>query len=234
MSQLINPQGGKRSAHRLLLVDDQPILREGFAQLLDPEPDLKVCGQADSASGALKAISLLKPDLVTVDIILKGMNGIELIKQIKASNPFLPILVLSILDESLFAERALRAGAKGYVMKQAPIDEVKTAIRRLLRGGRYLSARMQERILENISGGGGAAPGIESLSDRELEVFQLIGNGCGTRHIAEQLRLSVKTIETYRAHIKEKLKLASGLELIRLAMEMASQRDRGQVEEPRV
>ena len=227
-----NNHGARRSAHRLLLVDDQPILREGFAQLLDPEPDLKVCGQADSATGALKAISSLRPDLVTVDIILKGMNGIELIKQIKALHPFLPVLVLSMLDEALFAERALRAGAKGYVMKQAPIEEVKGAIRRLLRGGRYLSPRMQDRILENISGGGGAAPGIESLSDRELEVFQLIGNGCGTRHIAQQLHLSIKTIETYRAHIKEKLKLASGLELIRLAIEMTSERQQSRVEEP--
>lgn len=214
-----NRHGAKRSAHRLLLVDEQPILREGMARLLESEPDLKVCGQADSAAGALKEIGSRRPDLVTVDIILKGMNGIELIKQIKGLHPFLPVLVLSMLDEALFAERALRAGAKGYVMKQAPVEEVKGAIRRLLRGGRYLSPRMQERILENISGGGAPAPGIDSLSDRELEVFQLIGDGCGTRHIAEHLQLSVKTIETYRAHIKEKLKLSSGLELIRLAME---------------
>jgi DNA-binding NarL/FixJ family response regulator len=221
-----NNHGTKRSARRLLLVDDQPILREGFARLLDQEPDLKVCGQADSAPGALKAIGALKPDLVTVDIVLKGMNGIELVKQIKALHPLLPVLVLSMLDEVLFAERALRAGAKGYVMKQAPTDEVKTAIRRLLRGGRYLSPRMQERIMENLSSGGGPAPGIESLSDRELEVFQLIGNGCATRQIAQQLRLSIKTIETYRAHIKEKLKLATGMELIRLAVETASEQQR--------
>jgi len=213
----------KRSVHRLLLVDDQPILREGFAHLLDQEQDLKVCGQADSAAGALKAITALRPDLVTVDVVLKGMNGIELVKQIRALHPMLPVLVLSMLDEVLFAERALRAGAKGYVMKQAPTEEVKGAIRRLLRGGRYLSPRMQERILENLSTGGRVAPGIESLSDRELEVFQLIGSGCATRQIAQQLRLSVKTIETYRAHIKEKLKLANGMELIRMAVETASE-----------
>ena len=213
----------KRSIHRLLLVDDQPILREGFAHLLDQEQDLKVCGQADSAAGALKAITALRPDLVTVDVVLKGMNGIELVKQIRALHPMLPVLVLSMLDEVLFAERALRAGAKGYVMKQAPTEEVKGAIRRLLRGGRYLSPRMQERILENLSTGGRVAPGIESLSDRELEVFQLIGSGCATRQIAQQLRLSVKTIETYRAHIKEKLKLANGMELIRMAVETASE-----------
>jgi len=217
---------GKRSVHRLLLVDDQPILREGFAILLDQEPDLKVCGQADSAAGALKAITALRPDLVTVDIVLKGMNGIELVKQIKALHPLLPVLVLSMLDEVLFAERALRAGAKGYVMKQAPTEEVKNAVRRLLRGGRYLSPRMQERILENLSSGGRVAPGIESLSDRELEVFQLIGSGCATRQIAQQLRLSIKTIETYRAHIKEKLKLANGMELIRMAVETAREQQK--------
>ena len=216
----------KRSVHRLLLVDDQPILREGFAHLLDQEQDLKVCGQADSAAGALKAITALRPDLVTVDVVLKGMNGIELVKQIRALHPMLPVLVLSMLDEVLFAERALRAGAKGYVMKQAPTEEVKGAIRRLLRGGRYLSPRMQERILENLSTGGRVAPGIESLSDRELEVFQLIGSGCATRQIAQQLRLSVKTIETYRAHIKEKLKLANGMELIRMAVETASEQQK--------
>ena len=216
----------KRSIHRLLLVDDQPILREGFAHLLDQEQDLKVCGQADSAAGALKAITALRPDLVTVDVVLKGMNGIELVKQIRALHPMLPVLVLSMLDEVLFAERALRAGAKGYVMKQAPTEEVKGAIRRLLRGGRYLSPRMQERILENLSTGGRVAPGIESLSDRELEVFQLIGSGCATRQIAQQLRLSVKTIETYRAHIKEKLKLANGMELIRMAVETTSEQQK--------
>ena len=216
-----NNHGTKRSAWRLLLVDDQPILREGLAHLLNQEPDLKVCGQADSATGAMKAISALKPNLVTVDIVLKGMSGIELVKQIKALHPLLPVLVLSMLDEVLFAERALRAGARGYVMKQAPTDEVKGAIRRLLRGGRYLSLRMQERILENLSSGGGVTPGIESLSDRELEVFQLIGSGCATRQIAERLRLSIKTIETYRAHIKEKLKLANGMELMRMAVETA-------------
>ena len=222
-----NPYPNSRKApHRLLLVDDQPILREGFAQLLEKEPDLKVCGQADSATGALKAITALRPDLVTVDVVLKGMNGIELVKQIRALHPLLPILVLSMLDEVLFAERALRAGAKGYVMKQAPTEEVKAAIRRLLKGGRYLSTRMQERILENLSSGGRVAPGIESLSDRELEVFQLIGSGCATRQIAQQLRLSVKTIETYRAHIKEKLKLANGMELIRMAVETASEQQK--------
>src|SRR5688572_3169222 len=142
----------KRSVHRLLLVDDQPILREGFAHLLDQEQDLKVCGQADSAAGALKAITALRPDLVTVDVVLKGMNGIELVKQIRALHPMLPVLVLSMLDEVLFAERALRAGAKGYVMKQAPTEEVKGAIRRLLRGGRSCRAGHREPERQGIGG----------------------------------------------------------------------------------
>jgi len=211
----------------LLLVDDQPILREGFARLIDQEADLKVCGQADSPTRALAAISTLKPDLVIVDIALKGMAGLELIKRIKAVHLDVPVLVLSVLEEALFAERTLRMGARGYVMKQAPAEEVMSAIRRVLRGGHYLSRRMQERMLENLANGSasGSAPGIESLSDRELEVFQLVGRGCGTRQIAEQLRLSIKTIETYRAHIKEKLQLRNGMELIRSAMKTASEQE---------
>ena len=217
----------KRRCRQLLLVDDHPILREGFARLIDQESDLKVCGQADGGPRALSAISTLKPDLVVVDIALKGSNGMELIKKVKALHPDVPVLVLSVMDEALFAERALRAGAKGYVMKQAPSEEVMGAIRRVLRGGRYLSRKMQERMLENLANGGlgGSAPGIERLSDRELEVFQLVGRGCGTREIAEQLRLSIKTIETYRAHIKEKLKLRNGMELIRSAMKTASEQE---------
>ena len=216
---------GRRRCRQLLLVDDHPILREGFARLIDQEADLKVCGQADNATRALTAISTLKPDLVVVDIALKGTNGMELIKKIKGLHSEVSVLVLSVLDEALFAERALRAGAKGYVMKQAPAEEVMGAIRRVLRGGRYLSRKMQERMLENLASGSpsGSAPGVECLSDRELQVFQLVGWGCGTRQIAEQLRLSIKTIETYRAHIKEKLKLRNGMELIRSAMKTASE-----------
>ncbi len=211
----------------MLLVDDHPILREGFARLIDQEVDLKVCAQADNATRALTAISTLKPDLVVVDIALKGTNGMELIKKIKALHSEVPVLVLSVLDEALFAERALRAGVRGYVMKQAPAEEVMGAIRRVLRGGRYLSRKMQERMLENLANGGaaGSAPGIECLSDRELEVFQLVGRGCGTRQIPEKWRLSIKTIETFRGNLKEKLKLRNGMELIRSAMKTASEQE---------
>jgi len=162
---------------------------------------------------------------VIVDIALKGTNGIELLKRIKALYPEVPVLVLSVQDEALFAERALRAGARGYVMKQAPTEEVMAAVRQVLRGGRYLSRKMQDRLLENLSnaGGAGAVPGVDSLSDRELEVFQLVGSGAGTRQIAQQLNLSIKTIETYRAHIKKKLKLRNGMELIRLAVQRVNE-----------
>jgi len=212
---------------KVLLVDDHPILREGLAQIINHEPDLKVCGQAGSASQALRAVAALSPDLVVVDISLKGVNGIELIKQIRAQNPNAYVLALSVHDEALYAERALRAGAKGYVMKQAPTEEVMAAIRRVMAGGRHLSQQMQERMLEKMSGAPSGSkpsgPDLDQLSDRELEVFQLIGNGLGTREIAAQLHLGIKTVETYRAHLKQKLKLRSGIELIRLAIETLSQ-----------
>jgi len=228
--RLRTEQPAKKQTRQLLLVDDHPILREGFARLIEQEPDLKVSGHADTPAKAVGAIAALKPDLVIVDIALKGVNGIELIKRIKTAHPNIPVLVLSVQDEALFAERAVRAGAKGYVMKQAPTDEVMGAIRRVLRGETYLSRKMHERVLENLSSGRSAAsaPGIECLSDRELEVFQLVGSGFGTRQIAEQLNLSVKTIETYRAHIKEKLKLRNGMELIRSAIKVATEQQNKQ------
>src|SRR5438477_3134936 len=214
-----------KSKYKVVLVDDHPILREGFAQIINQEPDLQVCGQAGTASQALSKIAALKPDLVIVDISLDGTNGIELIKPIKAIHPGLHILSLSVHDETLYAQRALRAGAKGYVMKQASTEEVMVAIRRVVRGEQYLSRRMHERMLDTLSGRSAARidPSLElpRLSDRQLEIFQLIGEGRGTRQIALQLHLSIKTVETHRAHIKEKLKLRSGLELIRHAVEMA-------------
>jgi DNA-binding NarL/FixJ family response regulator len=222
----IDPE--RKQARGLLLVDDHPILREGLAHLINREGDLKVCGQADTLPKALVAVKALKPELVIADIALKGGNGLELIKAILGLDPELPILILSVLDEALFAERSLRAGARGYVMKQEPIDELMGAIRRVLRGGRYLSQRMQERLLDNLSSGpgNGSTPKIDCLSNRELEVFHLVGQGHGTREIAEQLCLSIKTIETYRAHIKEKLKLRTGMELIRAAIKVATEEQR--------
>src|SRR3954453_10376699 len=163
----------KKQVRALLLVDDHSILREGVAHLIDRDGDLKVCGQADTPSRALAAANALKPDLIVVDIALKGGHGLEIIKRIGAANPRTPILVLSVQDETLFAERSLRAGARGYVMKQAPAEDVMAAIRQVLRGGRYLSRSTQERILENLSDSSprGPIPSVEHLSDRELEVF---------------------------------------------------------------
>ena len=166
---------------------------------------MQVCGQAATAAQALSQIASLKPEVVIVDISLKGTNGIELVKHIKALHPETRILVLSVHDENLYAERALRAGALGYVMKQVPVEEVMAAIRQVRQGSKYLSRRMQERMLEKLSGRAsartGAGPELAQLSDRELEVLQLIGGGSATKEIALQLRLSINTIETHRAHI---------------------------------
>jgi len=188
-----------------------------------------VCGQAEDAYDAMEAIKTLKPDLVIVDISLKEKSGIEVIKDIKSRYPTLTVLILSMHDESLYAERALRAGAKGYIMKQEATEKVITAIRKVLSGQVYVSNRMAARMVGKFVGGGPdvGASEIDRLSDRELEVFCLIGQGHGTREIAEKLHLSVKTIETYRAHIKEKLNLTSAAELLRYAIRWVSSENKG-------
>ena len=209
---------------RLFLVEDHPVTREGFEQLLNYQADLYVCGQAGTAAKAITAIHALKPDLVIVDISLTDSNGLELIKQLKTTMPNLPILVLSMHDESLYAERALRAGARGYVMKQAPTTEVMTAIRSLLKGELYLSEAMRSRLVHQHLQGirREAKSEVDYLSDRELEVFELIGKGQTTRGIAGKLHVSISTVETHRAHIKDKLKLANSVELVRRAVEWMS------------
>ncbi|MDB6023186.1 MAG: two component transcriptional regulator, LuxR family [Pedosphaera sp.] len=214
----------EKSKHRVFLVDDHPIMREGFAQLINHEPGLHVCGCAATPPKALDAIESLKPDLAIIDVSLNGMNGIELIKNILSRRPGQLILTLSMHDESVHGERALRAGARGYVMKNEPTEEIMTAIREVLRGEVYLSKRMRSIVVQKfLNGGGGPGrSGVEELSDRELEVFQLIGGGHKTRQIADQLHLSVKTVETYRAHIKEKLQLKDGMELVRHAVRWTS------------
>ncbi len=196
-------------------------MREGLAQLLNQQPDLEVCGQAGTAREGMTGVGQLSPDLVIVDISLGGTSGLELIKDISSRQPDLRILVLSTHDESLYAERSLRAGAKGYVMKHEPTEKVMSAIRMILRGGIYLSERMQGRVLHKVAAGPTATVGsdIEQLSDRELEIFQLIGRGRTTSQIAAGLHVSVSTVETHRAHIKEKLKLSNATELVRCAVE---------------
>jgi len=206
---------------RVLVVDDHPIVRQGLVQLINQEADLVVCGDAENAHKAIEAIKLLKPDVAVVDISLKSINGLELIKNIKVDHPKLPILVLSMHDEGLYAERALRAGAKGYIMKQEATENMLMAIRRVLKGEIYVSEKMGAKMLHQLVDGrqdAGSSP-LDRLSDRELEVFQLIGQGLGTRQIAEQLHLSVKTIESYREHIKEKMKLKNATELVQHAVQ---------------
>ena len=211
----------KLAKHRILLVDDHPIVRQGLAEMIDQERDLQVAGTAEDVHRALEALDKIKPDLVIADISLKGSNGIELLKNIKVRFPKTLVLVLSMHDESLYAVRALRAGAAGYIMKQEATEKVLTAIRRVLSGEIYLSEKMEKKMMHQLVGGRTARTGspIEDLSDRELEVFGLIGQGHGTRQIAEELHLSIKTIESHRAHIKEKLNLRNATELVQHAIQ---------------
>jgi DNA-binding NarL/FixJ family response regulator len=214
-----SPGPGKR---RIFLVDDHPVTREGLARLINHESDLEVCGEAGTAAAALPAIESRKPDLVIIDVSLTtGASGLELMKDLAARNPRLRMLALSTHDESLYAERALRAGAQGYVMKQEPTGLVMLAIRKVLHGDVFLSKAMNERMLRKMTARGTAplASEIERLSDRELEVYRLLGQGRGTRQIAGELNLSISTVETYRTHIKEKLRLNSAPELVRHAVE---------------
>jgi DNA-binding NarL/FixJ family response regulator len=211
-----------RDKRRVMLVDDHPVVREGLSQLIDHEADLAVCGQFEDAARAFDAIPRLLPDLTIVDLSLKGGSGLELVKNARSNYPKLLILVLSMHDESLYAERALRAGAAGYIMKQEAVGRVLGAIRHVLNGGVYLSEKMNSKLMHQLARGKSIGDGslTERLSDRELEVFGLIGQGRGTRQIAEQLHLSVKTIESHRAHIKEKLDLKSSTELVHCAIEL--------------
>jgi DNA-binding NarL/FixJ family response regulator len=210
---------------RVLIVDDHPIVRQGLEEMIGREPDLTVVAGAESAARALEIVSTTPLDLAVIDITLTGANGIELIKNIRAQNASLPVLVLSMHDESLYAERALRAGAQGYVMKQEATSKLMIAIRRILDGQIYLSDAMNDRMVRKMIGGRADADStdVDLLSDRELEVLQLIGRGRGTRQIAEHLHLSVKTIESHRAHIKEKLKLSTAPELVRFAVDWVNQ-----------
>jgi DNA-binding NarL/FixJ family response regulator len=208
---------------KIIVVDDHPIVRQGLVQMIGHEPDMEVCGEAEGAGDALKAIAATNPDAAIVDLSLKGSSGLELLKDIRVRHPKLPVLVLSVYDESMYAERALRAGARGYMMKEEAAEKVLTAIRRILSGQIYLSENMASRLLNVLVDGraeSGTTP-AERLSDRELEVFQLIGQGFGNTEIARQLHLSPKTVETYRGHIKEKLNLASSTEVLQYAIRWA-------------
>ena len=205
---------------KVYLVDDHPIVRQGLIKLIEQEEGLEVCGEAGSVSDALEGLKRLCPDVILVDISLDESNGLELIKIVDDLGMQIPMLVLSMHDEVLYAEHALRAGASGYVMKQAASNTLILAIEKVLAGEMYMSKSMSSNMLKMVfrTSGEDTRTGTETLSMRELEVFELIGRGNSTREIAEQLNLSVKTIETYRAHIKDKLQLRSGTELMHRAI----------------
>src|ERR1700688_3798899 len=206
---------------RILVVDDHPIVRQGLALLINQEADLLVCGEAEEATGAMHVLASARPDVLIVDISLNGPDGLDLRKKIRIPHPPLPVLILSMHEESIYAERALRAGANGYIMKQEATEKVLVAVRRILSGEIYVSDRIANKMLKHYITGSGTLrnSSIADLSDRELEVFRLIGEGHGTRQIAEELHLSIKTVESYQAHIKEKLSLRTSRELMQHAIQ---------------
>lgn len=205
---------------RVYVTDDHPIVRRGLAAMIEAEPDLEICGEAEDCATATSQIARLLPDVVIVDISLRGNNGLELIKNIKALDPRIRILVLSVHDESIYALRVIKAGARGYIMKQDIATKVIEGIRRILKGQMFVSERISGQIFNRFVGGRddtGESP-ISSLTDRELEVTTLIGNGLATREIAVRLRMSVKTVETHRAHLKTKLNIATATQLIQFCV----------------
>jgi DNA-binding NarL/FixJ family response regulator len=220
----------KLRSTRIVLVDDHDLVRQGLAALFDDVPDMDVCGEAAEYDEALRLIESEVPDIAIVDITLKGGSGLELIKQIEARFGSVKVLVLSMHDETLFAERVLRAGARGYLSKAEPGDKVVEAVREIVGGRIYLSNEVTDKILHRVVVGGEAETQslVESLSDRELEVLELIGRGMTTRQIAEDLNLSKKTVDTYRDHLKKKLQLKTANELIRYAVTWTMGRQNGE------
>ena len=229
MSTHTPPEARKSASHtpplRIVIVDDHPIVRKGLTELINHEPDMTVCGESDTSAGGLDRIRADRPDVAIVDLSLGRESGLQLVKMLDASLPDVRVLILSMHDETLHAERAFAAGARGYIMKQEAMQNLIAAIRCVASGKTYVSTQMSERIVARVTGRGGVrdAPApLERLSDREREVFALIGRGLGTRDIADQLNLSVKTIETHQARIKEKLGFANARELTRAAVSWTS------------
>jgi DNA-binding NarL/FixJ family response regulator len=211
---------------RVVIVDDHPLFRERLSELINHELDMEVCGEAENAQQAIDLIRNTAPDLAIVDITLKGSSGLELIKSIKALPIGVPVLVLSMHDESLYAERALRSGATGYITKHESADNVLLAIRRVLAGEVYLSGTMTSVFLKSLTGGLKSVPRpLDRLTDRELEVLELIGRGHTTRQIAETLQLGVATVDTYRARIKEKMNFRNATELQHFAIRWVRERE---------
>ena len=206
------------SKHKIFVVDDHPLFREGLVRVLKKEIDLTVCGEAKTGEETVKQLETIKPDLVIVDISLEGMNGIDLTKKLRSLYPKLPILILSMHNESMHAERALRAGAKGYVMKREEGPKLLEAVHRVLQGHIYVSKAVDELMLQKLVLGGASATPVDALTEREFEIFRLIGEGYGSRQIADELNVSIKTVETHRENIREKLNLDSTFELVQHAI----------------
>ena len=213
---------------RVLIVDDHPVLRQGLMQVIDDEPDLVVCGEAKDAEEALEELESSKPDLAVVDLSLNGRSGLELVHDMKARRPSMAVLVYSMYDETLYAERAVRAGASGYVMKRESIDEVLAALRQIIKGHVYLSPAASTRMVHRAVDGKAPCSGsaLHQLTDRELEVFQLLGQGLSARQISEKLYRSVKTVESHRENIKAKLGFKTSGELLRYAVERSLELER--------
>jgi DNA-binding NarL/FixJ family response regulator len=217
----------KKKKQRVVIVDDHPMFRERLSQLINLELDMEVCGEADDAQEGIRLIRDTSPNLAIVDITLKGSSGLELVKSIKALSIVMPVLVLSMHDESLYAERTLRAGASGYITKHQPAEEVLSAIRRVLAGETYLSEKMTTFFLKKLStvGAESSMRPLDRLTDRELQVLEFIGSGYSTRAIAEALKVGLATIETYRARIKEKMEFRSAVELQHFAIRWVRDRE---------
>jgi DNA-binding NarL/FixJ family response regulator len=222
----MSSHGAAQRKARILIVDDHAIVRHGMAQLASQELDAEVCYEADNAEAALALLQEHDLDLAIVDASLAGVSGLELVARIRQTQPKLPVLLLALLDDSLSLERALRAGANGYVLKQDPTETLVAAMRKVIGGGVFLSEKMQQVVLQHyLSGARGGTSIVNALSPREFEVFQLIGQGLGTSQIAAKLARSVKTIEAHRATIKQKLGLKSGIELTQFAARWSRQRE---------
>ncbi|MFZ2278972.1 MAG: response regulator transcription factor [Prosthecobacter sp.] len=215
----------EKSVKRLVLIDDHPIMRHGLAQLIRAEEGLDVIGEAGSARDGLEVVGKLKPDLAVIDLTLPDKNGLELVKDIRALHPSTQCIVLSMHDETLYGERSLRAGARGYVMKEEAADHLVTAIHKVISGGLYVSESLNARMLEQVTGASRSkATGMDALTDRELEILSLIGSGVPTKNIAAQLSISARTVEAHRAHIKEKLGMTDGASLVRYAVQWVESR----------
>lgn len=227
-ANLQDPKPDPKEKARILVVEDHVVVREGFVALINREADLEVCGEADNVSDALRAVGSTRPDLVVVDLVLRQGDGLDLIKAVKAEHPDVFLLVVSMQDEELYAERALRAGASGYVMKQSPAQEFRNAIRAVLAGEIYISPKMNVRLLHRLAAGERPARGapVDRLTDREIQIYQMIGAGMNTRDIAPHLGISAKTVETHRENIKHKMGLKDGLALIQSATQWVQGRPR--------